>query len=148
MRVCRLVVFAATLAAVSVPALAQAPEAMGAAPRAGRGFLATPVFTAEEDRAIIALFDGLRVADVTDGMDAMGLQNVGLMDPEVRPLWKDTKDYSHRFVGIAVTARYVPTQRPAAGKRPVEEYDKWSGEWYSTLSPSRSRTSSVPGPHS
>ena len=57
------------------------------------------------------------------------------MDPEVRPLWKDTKDYSHRFVGIAVTARYVPTQRPAAGKRPVEDYDKWSGDWYDTLSP-------------
>ncbi len=75
------------------------------------------------------------MADVTDGMDAMGLQNVGLMDPEVRPLWKDTQDYSHRFVGIAVTARYVPTQRAAAGKRPIEEYDKWSGDWYNTLSP-------------
>ncbi len=57
------------------------------------------------------------------------------MDPEIRPLWKDTKDYAHRFVGIAVTARYVPTQRAAAGKRPVEDYDKWSGEWYTTLSP-------------
>jgi regulator of RNase E activity RraA len=68
-------------------------------------------------------------------MDAMGLPNVGLMDPEVRPLWKDTQDYSHRFIGVAVTARYVPTQRPAAGKRPIEEYDKWSGEWYNALSP-------------
>ena len=104
-------------------------------PRAGKGFIATPVFSAEEDRALLALFEGLRVADVTDGMDAMGLQNVGLMDPAVRPLWKDTQDYSHRFVGIAVTARYVPTQRPAAGKRPVEDYDRWSGEWYNTLSP-------------
>jgi len=116
-------------------AFAQAPAPPAADLRAGRGFIATPVFTAEEDRALLALFDGLRVADVTDGMDAMGLQNVGLMDPEVRPLWKDTRDYAHRFVGIAVTARYVPTQRPAAGKRPVEEYDRWSGEWYSTLSP-------------
>jgi len=33
---------------------------------------------------LLALFDGLRVADVTDGMDAVGLQNVGLMDPSVR----------------------------------------------------------------
>ena len=126
------------LAAASVliagrPAFAQALA--GADPRAGKGFIATPVFTAEEDRALLALFDGLRVADVTDGVDAMGLQNVGLMDPEVRPLWKDTQDYSHRFVGIAVTARYVPTQRAAAGKRSVEEYDKWSGDWYNTLSP-------------
>ena len=116
-------------------ALAQAAAVTGADPRVGQGFIATPVFTAQEDRVLLALFEGLRVADATDGMDAMGLQSVGLMDPEVRPLWKDTQDYSHRFIGIAVTARYVPTQRPAAGKRPIEEYDKWSGEWYGTLSP-------------
>jgi len=124
---------AASVLVVAPPVLAQAPAS--ADPRAGKGFIATPVFTAEEDRALLGLFDGLRVADVTDGMDAMGLQNVGLMDPEVRPLWKDTRDYSHRFVGIAVTARCVPTQRAAAGKRPMEEYDKWSGDWYNTLSP-------------
>jgi regulator of RNase E activity RraA len=138
MRASRLVVggfLAASVLAVETPAFAQAPAAVGADPRAGKGFIATPAFTAEEDRALLVLFDGLRVADVTDGMDAMGLQNVGLMDPEVRPLWKDTQDYSHRFIGIAVTARYVPTQRPAAGKRPIEEYDKWSGDWYNTLSP-------------
>jgi 4-hydroxy-4-methyl-2-oxoglutarate aldolase len=127
-----LLVAASAVALVS-EALAQAPAA--AVPRTGRGFIATPVFTAAEDDALLALFAGLRVADVTDGMDAMGLQNVGLMDPEVHPLWKDARDYSHRFVGIAVTARYVPTQRAAAGKRPVEEYDKWSGTWYGTLSP-------------
>jgi regulator of RNase E activity RraA len=75
------------------------------------------------------------VADVTDGMDAVGLQNGGLMDPGIRPLWKDAKDYTHRFVGIAVTARYVPTQRAQAGRRPVADYDKWSGDWYNTLSP-------------
>jgi 4-hydroxy-4-methyl-2-oxoglutarate aldolase len=116
-------------------AVAQAPGPGGADPRAGRGFIATPVFSAEEDGKLLALFEGLRVADVTDGMDAVGLPNVGLMDPEVRPLWKDTQTFTHRFVGIAVTARYVPTQRAQAGKRPVEEYDKWSGDWYDTLSP-------------
>jgi regulator of RNase E activity RraA len=121
--------------ALALPALAQAPPSAGPDPRAGRGFLATPVFSAEDDRKVLALFEGLRVADATDGMDAVGLPNVGLMDPEVRPLWKDTQAYTHRFVGIAVTARYVPTQRAAAGKRPVEEYDKWSGEWYDALSP-------------
>ena len=131
----RVSVFAASVLVAASHVLAQAPAAAGADLRVGKGFIATPVFTAQEDRALLALFEGLRVADVTDGMDAMGLQNVGLMDPEVRPLWKDTQDYSHRFVGIAVTARYVPTQRPAAGKRPIEEYDKWSGDWYNTLSP-------------
>jgi regulator of RNase E activity RraA len=116
-------------------ALAQAPPPGGGVPRAGTTFIATPVFTADDDRALLALFEGLRVADVTDGMDAVGLPTVGLLDPEVRPLWKDTRGYAHRFAGIAVTARYVPTQRPAAGKRPVDEYDKWAGDWYSSLSP-------------
>jgi regulator of RNase E activity RraA len=112
-------------------ALAQAP----ADPRAGRGFIATPVHSAEEDQKLLALFDGLRVADVTDGMDAVGLPNVGLMDPEIRPLWKDTQQFTHRFTGIAVTARYVPTQRAQAGKRAIEDYDTWSGDWYNRLSP-------------
>ncbi len=136
MRAARRVVGSLLAAAVGLaaapPALAQAPAAV---PRGGKGFIPTPVFSEQEDRTLLALFDGLRVADVTDGMDALGRQNVGLMDPEVRPLWKDTRDYSHRFVGIAVTARYVPTQRPAAGERPVEAYDRWSGDWYDTLSP-------------
>jgi len=46
-------------------------------------------------------------------MDFVGLKNIGLMDPEIHPVWKDPKDYKHRFIGIAVTVRYVPTQRPA-----------------------------------
>ena len=129
------VLAAATVLAAAPLALAQAPVPGEGAPRSGKEFIPTPVFSEEEDRALLALFEGLRVADVTDGMDALGRQNVGLMDPAVRPLWKDTRDYSHRFVGIAVTARYVPTQRPAAGQRPVEDYDRWSGEWYNTLSP-------------
>ena len=91
-----LAALASVLTAVPAPAQTAAPAAD---PRAGRGFIATPVHSLEEDRALLALFEGLRVADVTDGMDAMGLQNVGLMDPEVRPLWKDTQDYAHRFVG-------------------------------------------------
>jgi len=112
-------------------ARAQAP----AVPRSGQGFIATPVYTAEEDEALLALFQGLRVSDVTDGMDAVGLVNTGLMDPEIHPLWKDADRYTHRFIGIAVTARYVPTQRPTAGIRPPDEYDQWSGNWYNTLSP-------------
>ena len=120
--------------AASTPA---APTSAAAAPeaRAGRGFIATPVFSPEDDRKLLALFDGLRVADVTDGMDAVGLPGVGLMDPEVHPLWKDTQTFSHRFAGIAVTARYVPTQRPQAGQRTAADYDRWSGEWYNQLSP-------------
>jgi 4-hydroxy-4-methyl-2-oxoglutarate aldolase len=103
--------------------------------RTGRGFIETPVFTAEEDRNILALFDGLRVADVSDGLDAVGLHNTGLMDPAIHPLWKDAETYSHRFVGIAVTARYVPTNNPSAGKMSTEDFDAWVGNWYWKVSP-------------
>ncbi|MHC1766286.1 MAG: RraA family protein [Verrucomicrobiia bacterium] len=103
--------------------------------RAGKSFLPTKVYSAAEDQALLALFDGLRVADVTDGMDAVGLQNIGLMNPEIHPLWRDTEHFTHRFIGIAVTARYVPTQNPPAGKMRVEDYDRWAGDWYSKKSP-------------
>ena len=103
--------------------------------RAGKGYIPTKVYTEADDLRILSLFKGLRVADVSDGMDAVGLQNSGLMDPEIRPLWKDTQKFTHRFIGIAVTARYVPTQLPPAGKMKVEDYDRWVGEWYGKLSP-------------
>lgn len=103
-------------------------------PRAGTNFIATPNFGEAEDKELLAAFEGLRVADVCDGMDAVGLQNIGLMDPEIRPLWRDTEKFSHRFIGIAVTARYVPTQRAPAGRMGIENYDKWVGDWYSKKS--------------
>jgi 4-hydroxy-4-methyl-2-oxoglutarate aldolase len=101
---------------------------------AGQNFIPTRVFTLEQDQEILRAFDGLRVADVSDGMDAVGLHNIGLMDTAVAPLWKDTKTYKHRFVGIAVTARYVPTQQPPAGTRDEADFDRWVGEFYNTRS--------------
>src|SRR5262245_19663096 len=111
------------------------PPAGPQALRAGTNFIPTRVYSPEEDSQILKSFAGLRVADVSDGMDAVGLHNSGLMDADLRPLWRDTKDYTHRFVGIAVTARYVPTQEPPAGSRSVEDYDRWAGQWYRTRSP-------------
>ncbi len=103
--------------------------------RAGTNYLATPVFTAEEDAALLKLFDGLRVADVCDGLDAVGLPDRGRVSSDIRPLWRDPEHFRHRFVGIAVTARYVPTQQPQPGPLPVEAYDRWAGTWYSRRSP-------------
>ncbi|HKX61658.1 MAG TPA: RraA family protein [Verrucomicrobiae bacterium] len=111
-------------------AAAAEPPGNVASLRAGTNFITTSVFSAEEDAKILKEFDGLRVADVSDGMDAVGLHNTGLMDPEIHPLWRDTKDYTHRFIGIAVTARYVPTQEPTAGSRSTDDYDRWAGQWY------------------
>lgn len=104
--------------------------------RGARDFIETRSFSAEDDQRILKAFEGLRVADVTDGMDFVGLQNVGLMDPEIHSLWKDAKSYAHRFIGIAVTVRYVPTQRPAAGGgKTYQQFRTWEGKWYNELSP-------------
>lgn len=127
---CSRLVLMAALAA-TVPAFGATADPKEAEYRAGRNFIPTRVFTAEEDQRILKAFEGLRVADVTDGMDFVGLQNVGLMDPEIHALWKDAKEYSHRFIGIAVTVRYVPTQRPpAGGGRTYDDFRAWESKWY------------------
>jgi regulator of RNase E activity RraA len=127
----------AVLALVAVTAAAQSTPEEAALQElaAGKGYIATPVFTAEEDATLLALFAGLRVADVSDGMDAAGLHNIGLMERAIHPLWKDPTTFRHRFAGIAVTARYVPTNLPPAGRREVADFDRWVGEWYTELSP-------------
>jgi 4-hydroxy-4-methyl-2-oxoglutarate aldolase len=103
--------------------------------RAGATLMATQVYSLEDDRKVLAAFQGLRVADVSDGMDFVGLHDVGLVNPEIHPLWKDTVNYTHRIIGVAVTVRYVPTQQPPAGKRSEAEFDKWVGEFYNQRTP-------------
>jgi 4-hydroxy-4-methyl-2-oxoglutarate aldolase len=63
----------------------------------------------EARRQILALYRDMRVTDICDGMDLIGLQDVGLMDNDIRPLWRDEENFTHRFVGFAITVRYVPS---------------------------------------
>lgn len=86
------------------------------------------------DEEILRLYDGLRVADVSDGMDMVGLPDVGLMDTRIEALWKDIDDLSHIINGIAVTARYVPTNRVIKTPMEKEEFQKWEGNWYNNYS--------------
>ncbi len=92
------------------------------------------------DDVLLELYDGARVADVVDGLATVGYMGVGVMDPRISPLWRDVKDMSHRFSGIAVTVRYGPTNRPwnpgADLTKPenYEIYRQWRGMWYSQLS--------------
>ena len=127
-----------TLSALLLSSFHCAQAAEPAAPadnRAGKNFIATRVFSAEDDARVLKAFEGLRVADVTDGMDFVGLNNIGLMDPEIHPLWKDTKTYKHRFAGIAVTVRYVPTQRAVApAGLTYDEFRARESKWYGELS--------------
>ena len=98
-------------------------------------FSATAVIAAPTDEQILELFDGLRVADVTDGMDVAGLRNVGLVDPRIVPLWKDLDEFDHQIRGIAITVRYVPHNRVVKNPMSAEEFEKWEGDWYWKVSP-------------
>lgn len=86
------------------------------------------------DEEILKLYSELRVADVSDGMDMVGLRDAGLMDTRIEALWKNIDDMSHIFRGVAVTARYVPTNRVVKNPMPREEFQKWEGEWYGSIS--------------
>jgi len=99
----------------------------------GFNFIETRVYSIQEDARILKLFDGLRVADVSDGMDMVGLPRAGLVDPAIHADWLDPKDLSHQLRGIAVTARYVPTQRP---DRPGsgQKFQDWEGHFYNSYS--------------
>ncbi len=60
-------------------------------------------------KEILELYKDLRLTDVLDGMDLIGLQDIGLMKNDIRPLWRDVDKFSHRIVGFAITVRHVPT---------------------------------------
>jgi 4-hydroxy-4-methyl-2-oxoglutarate aldolase len=126
-----LILFLCVFAGSKSYVLAQGPDKTDL--QKGVYYIETKVYSDEDNARTLKLFDGLRVADVTDGMDMAGLPNTGLVDPAIHADWIDSKDLSHQFRGIAITARYVPTQRPdrpAAG----EDFKKWEGNFYSQYS--------------
>ena len=73
-----------------------------------------------DDRAdILRAYDGLRVADVRDGLDAMMMHRTGSMSPGIRPIWRT------RAFGIARTARYVPYDGNVPTLTP-DDYAQWT----------------------
>ena len=83
-------------------------------------------------KEILDLYQDLRITDVLDGMDLIGLQDIGLMDNNIRPLWRDAENFTHRFTGFAVTIRYVPTDvRVGRNSFPtLEGFKKFKSEQY------------------
>jgi len=124
-----LITLIAAAAVLGCPAQqADVPELMK-----GYNFIESTWYTEAEDLALLELYDGLRVADVSDGMDMAGLPGTGLVDPAIHPSWVDYESLSHIFRGIALTVRYVPTQksdRPAPG----EDFSSWEGDFYNNFS--------------
>jgi len=82
----------------------------------------------DERGALLTLYEGLRVADVRDGMDALMMHRVGSMSPEIRPIFRT------RAAGIARTARYVPYEGTIPALSP-EEYDEWASRYYREVCP-------------
>jgi 4-hydroxy-4-methyl-2-oxoglutarate aldolase len=83
----------------------------------------------KDDRELVLeRFATLRVADVRDGMDTLGLHGIGSMSPNIRPLWRT------RAVGIAKTVRYVPFDGVVPDVKP-EQYWDWVTEYYDKVCP-------------
>jgi len=78
----------------------------------------------QRDEKLLTLYQGLRVADVSDGLDAVGRRDRGLVDRALRPIWLGAYAF-----GRAVTARYVATDEIVPQMAP-EEYAEYSGRWY------------------
>ena len=98
----------------------------------GMNFIETRIYSPEDDAKILELYKNLRVADVSDGLDMVGLPGIGLVNPAIHADWVDLKGFTHIFRGIAVTVRYVPTQRPSQ-PAPGEEFPKWEGNFYNSF---------------
>ena len=99
----------------------------------GYNFIETRWYTEEEDAALLKLYEGLRVADVSDGMDRVGLPDQGLVDAAIHPSWVDYKALTHIFRGIALTVRYVPTMK-SDRPEPGEDFSAWEGSFYNDYS--------------
>jgi len=99
----------------------------------GYNFIESQWYTESEDLELLKLFDGLRVADVSDGMDMAGLPNTGLVDPAIHPSWVNLESLSHVIRGVALTVRYVPTRKPDR-PGPGEEFKSWEGNFYGAYS--------------
>jgi 4-hydroxy-4-methyl-2-oxoglutarate aldolase len=126
-RTCHWLFSFAVTAMLAAPAAAQQP-AEKSIPDKVQLFIPYKEYTAEDNKRVLDEYKYLRVADVSDGMDVVGLQNIGLVNPEIHALWKDTENFTHRVAGIAVTARYVPTNR-----REPRMDQKTINQWYSTV---------------
>jgi regulator of RNase E activity RraA len=89
-------------------------------------------FEKADPENLASLYQHLRVVDVVDALDGIGYFNIGLMDPEVRPLWSGMK-----FWGEAVTIRCVPSNKPMWKLDTTEDIVGAHGIWFKENPPAR-----------
>jgi regulator of RNase E activity RraA len=115
---------------------AQSPQLSEDQLRKGRSLYPSAATDEVDPTVLVKKYEGLRVTDVLDAMQAIGLQDIGVMDKTIRPLWRDTSEaLAHRIYGVAVTYQYLPTNKPQPGKMSYEEFRKWHSHWYQTYAP-------------
>ena len=76
------------------------------------------------DRELLEGIRGCRLADLSDGMDAIGLVNAGTMSSAMRPIREGIA-----MAGFAFPAKLVPTQEQAKACETGEEYMAELGKW-------------------
>lgn len=96
--------------------------------------------TATDPFQVRELYRYLRVVDVADAMDGMGYFDVGLVSPEVRPLWNGMK-----FWGPALTIRCVPANRPMWKLDTTEDIVDAHRIWFTEIPPARTHGLIKPG---
>lgn len=88
----------------------------------------------DEREELLELYDGLRVTDVTDGLDANGFHDLNRLDRDIRPLIRDPEQFAHRFVGFANTIRFHPTNQrrdlPTLDELDFDSFTDWRDQWY------------------
>jgi len=85
-----------------------------------------------ENKRFLEMYEGLRVADVRDGMDWFGYIKFGSMDPSVRPMYRSHPDAPQPSFGIARTVRYLPYIGPSPVER-GDAYTRWQGAYYGSI---------------
>jgi 4-hydroxy-4-methyl-2-oxoglutarate aldolase len=80
-----------------------------------------------DQRELLELCRPLRVADVVDGLDWVGIRGATHVDAAIRPVWRPV-----RAVGLAVTVRWIPTTRTVPRLTP-EEYTEFVRHWYQEI---------------
>jgi len=78
------------------------------------------------DHELIEKIRARRLADLGDGMDALGLVNQGTMADTMRPIRAGIK-----FAGFAYTVKLIPTQKSAKVCGSIEEYSRELSDWCS-----------------
>lgn len=75
---------------------------------------------------LIKVYNQLRVSDVRDGMDWVGLHPTGTVSSDIRPVWRT------KMVGFARTARYIQTNHVPPKGTPAE-YTEYLQNYWKTI---------------